>query len=162
MASEQQPEIRIETAKGPGDFASAMAIREIVFIEEQQVPPDLERDEEDSTAYHALAYLGGHAIGTGRLVVLDTPPEGETGRWGRVGRMAVLESYRKRSIGRLLLERLESEAVRLGLEGVMHHAEVYARDFYARRGYQQTGSVFDEAGIPHLEMRKRLGRAQGP
>ncbi|MGI5862796.1 MAG: GNAT family N-acetyltransferase [Myxococcales bacterium] len=162
MASEQQPEIRIETAKGPGDLASAMAIREIVFIEEQQVPPDLERDDEDSTAFHALAYLGGHAIGTGRLVELDAPPHGESGRWGRVGRMAVLESYRRRGIGRLILEWLEREAERRGLEGLMLHAQVYVQDFYARRGYRQTGAVFDEAGIPHIEMRKHLGRAQSP
>ena len=160
MAAEQQPEIRIEAARDRGDLESALAIREIVFIEEQSVPSNLERDEEDATAYHVLAYLGGHAIGTGRLVMLAAPPEGETGRWGRVGRMAVLDAYRKRGIGEKILAALEREAARRGLDSLLLHAQVYARDFYLKQGYVETGVGFEEAGIPHVELRKRLGGGQ--
>ena len=37
------------------------------------------------------------------------------------------------------------------------HAQVAAMEFYRRHGYEPHGGVFDEAGMPHLEMKKRLG-----
>jgi predicted GNAT family N-acyltransferase len=160
MPSQQPPQpqtIRIEVAKGPGDLACAMAIREVAFIEEQQVPPEVERDELDANAYHLLAYAGGHAVGTGRLVVLPEPPEGESGRWGRVGRMAVLDSHRKHGVGRKLLEAFEAEARKRGLDGVVIYSQVYVLGFYEKAGYQVRGPLFEEGGLPHKELRKRLG-----
>jgi predicted GNAT family N-acyltransferase len=158
MSSEQQPRppIHVEVATNPGDQASAMAIREIVFIEEQQVPPEDERDEEDVGAFHLLAYEGKHAVGTGRLVILPEPPDGESGHWGRVGRMAVLASSRGHGIGELLLQSLEHEARRRKLDGIVVHSQLYARGFYEHEGYHDHGQVFEEAGIQHIQMRKRL------
>jgi predicted GNAT family N-acyltransferase len=157
MTVVQNPsEVRIEPVGSHGDFLSALAIREVVFIEEQSVPEGLEQDEDDARAFHLLAWDGGHAIGTGRLVEMAEAPAGEEGSWGRIGRMAVLSSYRRAGIGRRLLEALEQEAVRRGWRGIVLHAQVHARPFYLRAGYQDSGPEFDEAGIPHLEMRKRL------
>jgi predicted GNAT family N-acyltransferase len=133
-----------------------MAIREVVFIEEQSVPVELERDDEDPTAYHVIAFDRGHAIATGRLLEMASPPEGETGRWGKVGRMAVLAAQRKRGIGRRVLAALETEARRRGIVGVMVHSQVHAKGFYEREGYAVLGPVFVEAGMPHVEMRKRF------
>ena len=56
----------------------ALAIREVVFIEEQHVPEGIERDAEDARAFHVLAFQGGHAVGTGRLVGLTATPQGAT------------------------------------------------------------------------------------
>lgn len=154
-------EVEIIPVRSPGDFAAALAIREIVFIEEQQVPREIERDDEDPTAYHLLAQVGGHAVGTGRLVERKTPPRGETGRWGQVGRMAVLVSHRKRNVGAKILAALEEEARRRGLDGIVLHAQVYAHGFYQKMGYEDASPIFDEAGIPHVEMRKRLTPAGG-
>lgn len=156
MVPEREPEVEIIRVDGPGDFAAALAIREVVFIEEQQVPREIERDDEDPTAYHVLAQVGGHAIGTGRLVELREPPPGETGRWGQVGRMAVLVSNRRGKVGSKILNALETEARRRGLDGIVLHAQVYAHGFYEHVGYRDHGPIFEEAGIPHVEMRKRL------
>ena len=158
MAANETPptELRIVPAQGEGDIASALALREIVFIEEQRVPEVMERDAEDAKAFHVLAYEGKHAIGTGRLVALAKPPQGERGKWGQIGRMAVLATYRRRGVGRLLLTALEEEAKRRKLEGVMLHAQLYARDFYRAVGYHDSSPIFEEAGIPHVEMRKPL------
>jgi len=155
-ASDSEFELRIAPVEGPGDLASALAIREIVFIEEQSVPQGMERDEEDAKAFHLLAYDGLHAIGTGRLVTLKKPPEGERGKWGQVGRMAVLATWRRRGAGKALLNALEEEARRRKLEGVMLHAQLYARDFYRAQGYHDASPIFEEAGIAHVEMRKPL------
>ena len=156
-ATNQTPsEVQIAPVKGEGDLMQALAIREIVFIEEQSVPAHLERDDDDAKAFHLLAIQDGHAIGTGRLVELTAPPEGEQGKWGRVGRMAVLQAARKHGIGAKLLVALETEARRKKIQGIMLHAQLSAMDFYKRYGYEPHGAVFEEAGMPHLEMKKRL------
>lgn len=150
-------ETRIEPIVKPGELEQALAIREIVFIEEQAVPETLERDDDDATAFHVLAFQGGHAVGTGRLVKLDHGPEGESGRWGKIGRMAVLAASRKGGTGSMILLRLEQEARSFALEGILLHAQVHAQGFYERHGYAAFGPHFEEAGMPHVSMKKRLG-----
>jgi predicted GNAT family N-acyltransferase len=155
MAGENDA-ILIKPIENEGELMQALAIREIVFIEEQSVPESLERDADDAQAFHVLAVQGGHAIGTGRLVMLPKAPDGETGAWGRVGRMAVLQSNRKGGTGSKLLTALEAEAKKRALAGIMLHAQLSAMEFYKRHGYEPHGAVFEEAGMPHLEMKKKL------
>lgn len=148
-------ETRIVPIQEPGDLAAALAIREIVFIEEQAVPQDVERDDEDETAFHVLAVRGGHAIGTGRLSTMPAPP-GESGRWGRIGRMAVLASNRRGGVGRQILRALEQRAREQGLGGIVLHAQVISEGFYLREGYTPFDDHFIEAGMPHVKMSKKL------
>jgi predicted GNAT family N-acyltransferase len=157
--SEVPTELQIVPTRGPGDLAAALAIREVVFIEEQAVPQDIERDDQDETAFHVLAMLGGHAVGTGRLVAKQQPPPGEKGRWGRVGRMAVLAAHRNEGIGRRILQALEDRAREVTLEGIVLHAQVLSKGFYEREGYQAFGPIFSEAGMPHVKMHKSLRAA---
>ncbi len=156
MSGDTASNIVIKPVENEGELFQALAIREIVFIEEQSVPESLERDAEDAQAFHVLAMAGKHAIGTGRLVALPQAPDGEQGTWGRVGRMAVLQSNRKGGTGSRLLQALEAEARRRGLAGILLHAQLSAMEFYKRHGYEPYGAVFEEAGMPHLEMKKRL------
>ena len=153
---EVPPEISIVPVQNDGELAQALAIREVVFIEEQHVPEGIERDADDARAYHVLAMQGGHAIGTGRVVFLPEPPPGEAGAWARVGRMAVLQANRKDGVGSKILQVLEAEAKRRGVTGIILHAQLIALDFYKRHGYQPVGAQFEEAGMPHLMMQKKL------
>jgi predicted GNAT family N-acyltransferase len=146
----------IAQVKDEAELLQALAIREVVFIEEQHVPEGIERDADDARAYHVLAFTEGHAIGTGRLVVLPRPPEGETGGWGQISRMAVLQSERAHGVGKQLLEALEAEARRRGMAGIVLHAQLYALSFYERHGYRPVGAVFQEAGVDHVAARKHL------
>ena len=70
--------------------------------------------------------------------------------------MAVLQAARRTGVGKMLLAALEEEARRRGMIGIMLHAQLSAMDFYKRHGYQPHGAVFEEAGMPHLEMKRRL------
>jgi predicted GNAT family N-acyltransferase len=88
--------------------------------------------------------------------MLPEPPPGETGTWAQIGRMAVLKAHRKARVGALLLTTLEDEARRRGVNGIMLHSQLYALEFYKKQGYEPLGQVFQEAGIDHLEMRKKL------
>ncbi len=130
-------------------LTTALAIREEVFIREQGVPPDLERDGLDTRCRHFLVYTGDRAVGTGRM-----RPVGD----GRVKleRMAVLSPFRNRGIGRQLLDEMLKHAGGDGYDEALLHAQIDAFSFYQRAGFQPVGERFTEAGIEHVEMVRSL------
>ena len=137
--------LRIELADWKAARHDAQRIRFAVFVEEQGVPPELEMDDNDRAALHALAYDGAEVVGTGRLL-----PD------GHIGRMAVLKDWRGRGAGRAMLRRLVEAARRRGDREVLLSAQVHALGFYLAEGFAPEGPVYEEAGIPHQAMRRRL------
>ena len=125
--------------------AEAQRIRFTVFVDEQGVPPELEMDENDPHCVHALAYVDGRPVGTGRLL-----PD------GHIGRMAVLKEWRGKGAGRALLRALVEAARRRGDAAVMLNAQVQALGFYRAEGFEVEGDEYEEAGIPHQAMRRQL------
>ena len=123
----------------------AYLIRQKVFIQEQGVPENMEVDEHDPSAKHALAYEGSLCVGTGRLVTLDS-------HHAQIGRMAVLSAYRNRGVGKAILSHLIALAKEDGVLTLMLHSQVSAISFYAKLGFIAQGPVYDEAGIPHRNM----------
>jgi predicted GNAT family N-acyltransferase len=139
-------EIRVEL----GDWAAlrdrAGPIRFAVFVEEQKVPAAIELDEFDPVSLHALAFdAAGEAVGTGRLL-----PD------GHIGRMAVLTRVRGSGVGAALLRALMQAARARGDREVVLSAQTHAIPFYERFGFVAEGEVFEDAGIPHRQMRRRL------
>jgi len=133
-----------------GDWVScrhdAMAIRHEVFVVEQHVPPELEMDDHDPHCMHAVAYdERGRALGTGRLL-----PD------AHIGRMAVRAGCRGAGIGSMLLAALVEEARRRHYMEVVLSAQLHAQDFYARHGFVPEGSIYMDAGIEHVTMRRAL------
>ncbi|HEV2088259.1 MAG TPA: GNAT family N-acetyltransferase, partial [Cryptosporangiaceae bacterium] len=126
-------------------------LRHEVFVVGQGVAEAIERDGQDTSAVHAIAWTDdpGRPVGTGRL--LGEPPGA-----AQIGRMAVRASARGRGVGVAVLRLLEREAMWRGHRAVALHAQEHARDFYARAGYAESGERFVEAGIAHLPMRKVL------
>jgi predicted GNAT family N-acyltransferase len=134
---------RVETEE---DMEAAVGIRFRVFVDEQSVPPDIELDEFDAVATHAIALVDGVAVGTGRAII-----EGDS---ARIGRMAVDQAHRRGGVGGLILTFLEDEAREQGATEFVLHAQEYVKAFYAGHGYEEHGDTFMEAGIRHIEMRK--------
>lgn len=129
-----------------GTLAPALeALRREVFIVEQGVPEELEWDEHDAVSVHALALIEGEEAGCGRLL-----PD------GHIGRMAVRKHLRGRGAGRALLDALVAEASARGLHVLQLHAQTHATAFYAQAGFVAEGDEFEEAGIVHRLMVRRL------
>jgi predicted GNAT family N-acyltransferase len=124
-------------------------LRALVFVSEQGVPEELESDELDDNAIHIVARSENQVVGTGRLVI-------DTADKGRIGRMAVLASYRRSGIGTLILTALEEQALRRGIRTIMLNAQYHVVEFYVSNGYVASGVPFIEAGIKHLQMTKQL------
>lgn len=140
------PGVTIVSADYARDHARLGAVREIVFVQEQRVPAELERDALDPLCFHVLAVdEDGQVVGTARLA-----PD------RRIGRMAVLARCRGRGIGEAMLQALLDEARDRGWSEVSLHAQLHALPFYARAGFVPFGPDFEEAGIGHRQMRRRL------
>ena len=118
-------------------------IRREVFIEEQNVPEELEWDGIDAVSVHVLAYdnFNDIPIGTGRLA-----------SDGQIGRMALRKDYRRQGIGHAILKKLIELALRDGHSNVYLHAQLYVVDFYKQAGFEAVGETFMDAGIPHVKM----------
>ena len=106
---------------------SAMSVRRKVFIQEQNIPEDLEWDELDTIATHVVVTDNHRAIATARLI---------PGIQYKIGRMAVLRAERSKGLGELVLKTLLDEAKLAGYEGLALHAQVSAAPFYQKQGFQ--------------------------
>ena len=140
------PGFRIEVVDYTQARDELRAVRESVFVQEQQVPPDEEWDALDPLCRHVLARdEAGNPIGTGRL----TPER-------KIGRMAVLPPWRGKGVGDALLSALMAQAWEMGWPTISLNAQVSAEPFYARHGFVPFGPGFEEAGIQHQAMRRNL------
>lgn len=109
------------------------------------MPAELELDEFDLSASHALAYQGEQCVGTGRLVHLGNCH-------AQIGRMAVLAQFRGKGMGKQILRRLIDLAKLEGASSLILHSQLAAIPFYEKLGFQAEGSSYEEAGIPHRNM----------
>ena len=126
-------------------------VRRAVFIDEQRIPVEMEWDAADTACPHAVALNRfGLPLATGRL--LQEAPD-----VARIGRMAAIQAVRGSGVGRAVLDALMQAARERGDREVRLHAQLSAQGFYARAGFAPIGAVFDEAGIAHIEMARRLG-----
>ena len=132
----------------PADWEACYAIRKTVFVEEQAVPLELELDEYDDVATHFLLRGGDTPLATARL--LD-----KHGR-AKIGRVAVLKEARGRGLGLVLMRAVLEEARRQGFTEAVLDSQTYAIPFYERLDFVAEGEEFDDAGIPHFLMRRRL------
>jgi predicted GNAT family N-acyltransferase len=147
VAERSMPNERIITI----DVSSALmpavyALRHEVFVVEQAVPVERERDEFDESAVHLAALRGDVVVGTLRILM--------SGATARFGRMAVRASARRTGVGTRLMTAAEALAAQMGAHEIALHAQLTVRDFYRRLGYREEGVVFEEAGILHIGMRK--------
>ena len=136
--------VRVKRVSSGKELEKAFAIRVRVFVKEQGVSAALELDRDDERAVHFLVYIGTKAVGTARVVF----------RRGnaKIGRMAVLKSYRRKGLGKKLLKRAVALARRQRARDIYLHAQVPVIGFYETMGFGGVGSVFNEAGIPHRKM----------
>ncbi len=125
------------------DFALCFDIRLTVFVAEQNVPLEEERDEHEMAGLHFLAEIEGKPVGTARALLKDD--------FAKITRVAVLREARGQGIGEALMRHIEVfvPARRFALD-----AQIQALPFYERLGYIAQGEVFMDAGIPHRRMTK--------
>lgn len=121
-------------------------IRRKVFIEEQNVPEELEWDEYDQDCTHVLVTdESNKPVACGRLKA-D----------GHIGRMAVLKEHRATGIGTSILNELLNHAKSMHIKKIYLHAQTSAIEFYEKQGFEVNSEEFLDAGIAHKTMGKSL------
>ena len=141
------PPHTVSQVRWPEHSAQLLAIRRVVFVDEQGVPEALEVDGRDDGAWHLLARdAAGLPVGCVRVL-----PD------AHIGRLAVLRGSRGQGVGRDLLLAAVRLARRLGMGELFLHAQTRARGFYEAAGFTAQGDEFPEAGIAHVLMRLPAG-----
>ena len=119
----------------------AKPVRYAVFVVEQRIDESEEWDEHDAVSTHAIAWLDGVVVGTGRLL-----PD------GKIGRMAVLPMYRGLGAGAQIFDALLAEAIKQGHTEIKLSAQQSVIEFYKKWGFACVGPPHDEVGIAHQWM----------
>ncbi|MCQ4086058.1 GNAT family N-acetyltransferase [Saccharibacillus sp. JS10] len=145
--------IKTLVVENESQLQRCLAIRREVFIEEQQVPEELEIDEYDvigSATSHVLVTDSEQDMATGRLTKY---PDGSA----KMQRIAVRSAYRGTGLGRVLVQAMEQAATAIGCQRSVLDSQCHAEGFYRSLGYRTLpGEPFYDAGILHVRMEKDL------
>ncbi len=165
--------MRVERVSTPAQLEEAMRVRFAVFVEEQGVDPEVERDaqDDDPRTVHVVAYAeDGAVIGTGRLLAPHTDEfHADHGAMDpanpHIGRLAVAAPARGTGAGRALMRLLEEAALATHGRGGRVRVELSAQDhampFYASLGYTAHGDGYLDEGIPHHDAYKDVAAEPG-
>lgn len=140
----------VKVAESSEDFSAMRSVRMAVFQSEQGIEPELDFDGKDETSDQIIAYMNAQPIGTARIRYLDD-------RTAKIERLAVLPIARGKGIGKLIMEKAIALAVQKKMQEVIIHSQEYIQGLHQKLGFEPEGAVFEEAGIPHVKMRKKLG-----
>ena len=140
----------IKRIESETDWAAVRTIRQRVFVEEQQCPPEEEWDAHDARSRHLLGSVEDQPVAAARwrAVTHEGAPA------AKLERFAVLPPHRGKGYGRALVDFALEDARQAGFCVFLLHAQVHLEGFYASFGFEAFGAPFVEAGIPHIAMRR--------
>lgn len=129
-------------------------LRTEVFVNEQNVPKELELDEKDNSEYtiHIGYFKDDKLIGVARLIDMDKDII-------HIGRVAIDKNHRGEGIGYKLILGCEDIAKKVLNRdfNIELSAQVYAENFYKKLGYNRVNNnIYIDAGIEHIDMKKTI------
>lgn len=125
-----------------------LALRQLVFCVEQNCPY-LDCDGKDQASLHMLGHdESGLLVAYARLV-----PAGVTFEEPSIGRVVNHPQVRRTGVGReLMREAIVRVLATFGKRPIRIGAQLYLRRFYEELGFAVASDVYDEDGIPHVQM----------
>lgn len=124
-----------------------MRLRNEVFVVEQHCVFQ-DADNKDLFCHHVMLYDSKELAAYARLV-----PEGISYREMSIGRVVTSPAYRGIGAGKTIMQIAIDYCYKLfGRHKIRIGAQVYAKPFYRSLGFIETGDVYDEDGIEHIEM----------
>ncbi len=137
------------TVEVTDDLEACLALRREVFIEEQNVPEEIEMDGQEDKGIHLLVRDADTPVGTARLMIL--------GDIGKIGRVCVAKSHRGRGLGEALMDKaLEVLRAQPGVTRAKLSAQTQVIGFYEGLGFEAHGPEYLDANIPHRDMYRPL------
>ncbi|MGX7205396.1 GNAT family N-acetyltransferase [Enterococcus pingfangensis] len=141
--------MRLEVGTAAYLQAASSYIRMEVFVLEKGIALADEFDQKDTEAIYSVLFEGTQPLATARFLK-------ESDKIARIGRVAVLKKYRRKQLGRQVVNALEDLAITDHFEQLLIHAELTAAEFYETLGYHRVGKPYDEDGIPCITLSKKI------
>jgi len=138
-------------ARDRSDFDRVFEIRHNVFVKEQMLFQESDRDEDDSKSTFLVAKMDGRVVGTVRVF-----PVNQNGRWIG-GRLAIQEPFRHSGAGELLVREAVRCVKKQGCQHFTAHIQAENVPFFLRLGWKSIGPLEDFHGRPHQLMEADLG-----
>lgn len=144
----------IKILESEKDRLLGFKLRTEVFVNEQNVPIELELDEKDNSEYtiHVGYFKDDKLIGVARLIDMDKEVI-------HIGRVAIDKNHRGEGIGHKLIlgcEDIAKNALNKDFT-IELSAQVYAENFYKKLGYSRVNdNIYIDAGIEHIDMKKTI------
>ncbi|MFD3001661.1 GNAT family N-acetyltransferase [Pontibacter toksunensis] len=126
-----------------------LRLRSEVFVVEQNCV-FLDQDNKDQKCHHMLLYNNNQTlVAYARLV----PPGVSYANEMSIGRIVTSSEVRGTGVGKQLMKIAIAACFDLfGTGSIKIGAQLYAKEFYSAFGFAQSGEVYDEDGIDHIEM----------
>ncbi|CAJ1181923.1 GNAT family N-acetyltransferase [Companilactobacillus paralimentarius DSM 13238 = JCM 10415] len=130
-------------------YYDSVGIRKKVFVDEQNVPTEIEIDKDEDKCTYFVLYSNQQAVATARFQV--TSDNGI-----HIQRVAVLKSFRHQHLGSDLLKYIIDYAQKQNFDYIILGAQDHAQAFYTQLGFKVIGEQYKEAGILHHDMKLSL------
>lgn len=131
----------------PQELYAILQLRNEVFVVEQNCPYQ-DADNKDAGAFHFMGWGDSKLIAYTRLL-----PLGLSFQNASIGRVVTSPSARGAGIGRELMQRsIEQLYTLFGIVPIEIGAQLYLKKFYESLGFIQSGEMYLEDGIEHIEM----------
>ncbi|MFQ6088803.1 MAG: GNAT family N-acetyltransferase [Candidatus Methanofastidiosia archaeon] len=140
--------IKYKIIESEEELEKSRKLRHRVFVEEQGVVEDLERDLLDDKSIHVIAILNQKVIGTGRLTLQSDK--------AKISRVAVEKIYRGEGIGKKIMDKLEKIAKTKNVKEIYLSSNLQSIQFYCGIGYVEVGKTFIECGVECQKMVKKV------
>lgn len=140
----QNGKIAWEVFRSGPYLASAYAIRHEVFVEEQGLFQETDRDGWEEDSIHIVARMDNRCLGTVRMT-----PLGDSNWLG--SRLAVKKNHRGR-LGFRLVRKAEEEVIKRGAKRFVAYIQLSRVDFFTQCGWRCVSEVPDYHGKPHMLM----------
>ncbi|MDA9555794.1 GNAT family N-acetyltransferase [Pelobium sp.] len=134
--------IEVRKVTDPKELDKVFKIRTVVFVEEQNCPPELEWENEE-VSHHFLATIDGEPAGACRWR--------QTDKGFKLERFAVLKQFRGKGIAQKMVQTIINDLPE-NANYVYLHAQIDAMPLYKKFNFIAEGPQFEEAGIQHFKM----------
>jgi predicted GNAT family N-acyltransferase len=141
--------MNVKHATTPQEIEDAKLVRKLVFQIEQCIDEAADFDGKDDVAIHFVAY-DEEPIGEARVRFPDDANR------AKIERVSVIPKHRGKGVGKDIMIKIDEHLREHGVAEIYLDAQSHVKNFYEKLGYTQVGEEFEEVGIPHVVMVKRL------
>lgn len=137
--------MEVKIAVNALDIDICYNLREIIFVQGQNVPVELEKDELDTVATHFLLFKDSTPIGVGRII--------DEAGVAVIGRIGILKEYRRQGAGLFLMKEIINYCKAKKFPKIVLGAQQHAIGFYEKLGFEICSERYMDANIPHYKMK---------